>query len=178
MTGQFRDAAARFSAEVEAAMTRARRAAAEARARSAQFRKENGELAEQAKSGQLRDVRRDEVEPTSDEPHKAATEFRTAHGLPVEPLPDAAELLANLPTDPEPVAVEDDDEDFSQHQIMVDADHVPAEQRPVEPDTTQSSDVGEPSSQQRIPLLDNTDAFRDEDVPAILDQLAPPQNPS
>lgn len=178
MTGQFRDAAARFSAEVEGAVTRARRAAGEARARATQFRRDNEELTEQAKSGSLRDVYRDEAEPTSEKLRTDAAEFRVARGLPVEDLPAAGDLLAGLPHRPEPVALEDDDEDFSQHQIMNDVDDHPVAERDRESDTTQSSDEPGVPSQQRIPMRGDADVFREDGLPAILDDLAPPGNPS
>jgi hypothetical protein len=181
MTGQFRDAAARFSAEVRAALTRARRASGEAKARSAQFRRGTEDLAEQAKSGRLRDLYADEAAPTSEKARTDATTFRAATGLPVEEYPDAEDLVAGLPDRPDPVEVDDDD--FSQHQILNDIDdHDDREngspERDAEPDTTQSSDDPAVPSQQRIPLLGDADAFRDDDLPTILDDLAPPRNPS
>lgn len=123
MTGQddgFPKAAARFSAEVDTALTRARRAAREAKALSAEFRRSTGELAAQAKSGKLRGVRRGQVAPTSTEPRTDAVEFRTANGLAVEELPDAEKLMARLPA-PEP-APSTENEDFSQHQVLFDVD--------------------------------------------------------
>lgn len=125
MTGQdggFRAAAARFSAEVQAALTRARRAAREARAQSGEFRAGNRELAEQAKTGRLRGVRRDQVEPTTAAARETAEKFRQANGLPVEELPDADALLARLPAVERDHAPKPEDDDFSQHEVMVDVD--------------------------------------------------------
>ncbi|GAB3436688.1 hypothetical protein [Actinophytocola sediminis] len=123
MTGQdggFRAAAARFSAEVEAALTRARRAASAARAQSAEFRSGNRELAEQAKTGRLRGVHRDQVAPTTQETRDEAAKFRQANELAVEELPDAGTLIDRLPA-AEPVA-EPEDDDFSQHALLLDVD--------------------------------------------------------
>jgi hypothetical protein len=125
MTGQdggFRAAAARFSAEVQAALTRARRAAHEARAQSGEFRAGNRELAEQVKTGRLRGVRRDQVGQTTAAAREAAEKFRQANGLPVEELPDADALLARLPAAERDHAPKQEDDDFSQHEVMVDVD--------------------------------------------------------
>lgn len=136
MTGQdggFRAASARFSAEVAAALTRARRAASEAKAQSAEFRKKTSELAEQAKTGRLRGVHRDQVEPTGEAARADAAKFRNDNGLPVEDLPAADALIGRLP-EPEPVPDDDDlDEDFSQHAVMVDVDERAAPAEPVPP---------------------------------------------
>jgi hypothetical protein len=127
MTGQdggFRAAAARFSAGVDAALTRARRAASEAKAQSAGFRESTRELAEQAKRGRLRGVRRDQVEPTTAGPRAAAANFRQVNGLPdalaAAELPEAGVLIGRLPA-VEP-AREPEDEDFSQRVVLVDVD--------------------------------------------------------
>lgn len=123
----------RFRAEVGAAVTRARRAAGEIGERNAKLRERTRELAAQA--------RERKVEPgaqaTSADVREAATGFRVDRGLPVEQLPDAAELTASQPPAPvetQPVAtlgstavagpsgqlprVSDDDEDFSQSRIL------------------------------------------------------------
>lgn len=133
MTGQdggFRAATARFSAEVAAALTRARRAASEAKAQSTEFRKATSELAEQAKTGRLRGVHRDQVVPTGEAARADAAKFRNDNGLPVEELPAAGALIARLP-EPEPEPVPDDD-DFSQHVVMVDVDERDEPGRPVQ----------------------------------------------
>ena len=174
MTGQdggFSQAARRFIAEVDTALTRARRAAREARATSEEFRRDTGELGAQAKTGKLRGFRRGDVTPTTPESRAEAVEFRTANGLPVEDLPDADTLTARLPAQaPEPVR---EQEDFSQHNVLFDVDDpegpVETESRDhdsaeddemarvdspdVEPPRT--SDDDEDFSQQRI-LLDAT----------------------
>jgi hypothetical protein len=118
------DAMRHFDNELDAAVVRARRAAAAARETSAKFRRETRELAAgvQARTGQ---VRPDEL--TDPGLRRTADGFRTDHGLPVHDLPDAHELLA-APTTPGPLRTtgsgrrtprpSDDDEDFSQEQIM------------------------------------------------------------
>lgn len=118
------DAMRQFDNELDAAVVRARRVAANARETSAKFRRETRELAEgvKARTGQ---VRPDEL--TDPSLRRTATGFRTDHGLPVPDLPDAHELLAQ-PTTPGPLRTtgsgrrtpqpSDDDEDFSQEQIM------------------------------------------------------------
>lgn len=118
MTGGFSQAAARFSAIVDAALTRARRAAGEARAQSTDFRRSTDELATQAKTGRLRGVRRGDVEPTSPEARAQAEAFRKAKGLAVGEFPDAERLIARLPG----AAPKPENEDFSQHQVLFDVD--------------------------------------------------------
>jgi hypothetical protein len=127
------EALSRFRTEVGAAVTRARRAAGEIGERNAKLRERTRELAGQA--------RERKVEPgaqaTSADVREAATGFRADRGLPVEQLPDAAELTTPQPPAPveaQPVAtlgstavagpsgqlprVGDDDEDFSQSRIL------------------------------------------------------------
>ncbi|HEV7713062.1 MAG TPA: hypothetical protein VGP16_33020 [Asanoa sp.] len=145
MTGQdgggFRAAAARFKTEVEAALTRARRAADEAKAQSADFRRGNEDLAKQAKTGRLRRVHRGQVAPTSAEARADAEKFRTANDLTVEDLPDAGKLMARLPDAPaeEPVPRRED-EDFSQHTVLFDLDGPDAPETPGMPDATGRAD--------------------------------------
>ena len=127
------EALSRFRTEVGAAVTRARRAAGAAGERNAKLRERTSDLARQA-----RDRRVDPgAQATSSDVREAATGFRTDRGLPVEQLPDAAELTAP----PAPVPAEtppqvtlgsaavagpsgqlprmsDDDEDFSQSRIL------------------------------------------------------------
>ena len=90
MTG-IPEAFAKFRADVEAAVTRGRRAAAAAGAANADQRTRNRELAEQARAKQ---VRPDTQRPTSEDVRRVATGFREDRGLPVERLPSGAELLA------------------------------------------------------------------------------------
>jgi len=118
------DAMRQFDNELDAAVVRARRVAADARETSAKFRRETRELAEgvKARTGQ---VRQDEL--TDPSLRRTAGGFRTDHGLPVRDLPDGHELLPE-PTTPGPLRTtgsgrrtprpSDDDEDFSQEQIM------------------------------------------------------------
>ncbi|GGP58306.1 hypothetical protein [Saccharothrix coeruleofusca] len=137
MTGT-QDAFARFRADVEAAVTRGRRAAAEGGARAAALRGGNRELAERARGGRVPAERH---AATSADLQRVAAGFRAARGLPVERLPAAEELLAPPAESQEqtrananPVAPlgsrppagpkgqlplnSDDDEDFSQARIL------------------------------------------------------------
>jgi hypothetical protein len=139
MTG-IPEAFARFRSDLDAAVTRGRRAAAAAGAKSAAQRERNRELAEQAKA---RQVQPDRHAPTSPDVQRVATGFRRHQGLPVEELPPAAELLApdksqeqtdaNANVAPERPALgsravagpsgqlppeQGDDEDFSQARIL------------------------------------------------------------
>ncbi|GAB1508506.1 hypothetical protein [Actinophytocola sp. KF-1] len=189
MTGQdggFPQAARRFIAEVDSALTRARRAAREARATSEEFRRSTGELGAQAKTGKLRGVRRGDVRPTTPESRAAAVEFRTANGFPVEELPDADALLARLPgREPERAP---EREDFSEHRILFDVD---TEEGPgetavdpdgeemgridsPEPEPTRTSDEDEDFSQQRILFDATAETYRPDDMlPAAFEPSEP-----
>jgi hypothetical protein len=192
MTGQdsgFHAAKARFSAAVEAALTRARRAAGEAKAQSAGFRRATQELAEQAKTGRLRGVPRAQVEPTPTEQRDEAAKFRNTNGLPVEELPDADRLLARLPDEP---GTKQEDEDFSQRQVLFDLDAPPelvepashpveperAETDPPEPAPTRPSDEDEDFSQQRILLDATVESYRPDSLQRSVFELPDEQNPS
>jgi hypothetical protein len=127
----FAESVSRFSAELDAAVVRARHAASEARETSAKFRRETRQLAESVRSGTGKVTAADL---TSDPLRRAAAGFRGDHGLPVEKLPSGPELLAPpppappAPVTPGPPATtgsgrrtprpSDDDEDFSQQRIM------------------------------------------------------------
>ncbi|HWC83908.1 MAG TPA: hypothetical protein VG756_28450 [Pseudonocardiaceae bacterium] len=144
MTGPgFSDVLTQFSAELDAAVVRARRVSAEARETSAKFRRETRQMADKVRGG---GVRVTPGELTDDRLRRAASGFRADHGLPVDKLPEGAELLrpaapqrpeqqvtsANQPfgapatpgaprTTPPSRRVpppSDDDEDFSQARIM------------------------------------------------------------
>ena len=127
------EALGRFRAEVGAAITRARRAAGEVGERTATLRERTRELARQARE------RRAEpgAQATSSHVREAATGFRNDRGLPVEQVPDAAELTSppqSAPVEAGPVVTlgsvavagpsgqlprsSDDDEDFSQSRIL------------------------------------------------------------
>lgn len=125
---------AQFRADVGAAITRARRAAAEAGAANGALRKRTKDLAEQAKSWKISP---DAHAATSPELRGSATGFRADQGLPVDRLPEAADLLTPPPAVTEPLPepttlgsaavagpsgqlphVSDDDEDFSQSRIL------------------------------------------------------------
>jgi hypothetical protein len=138
----FADAVRTYTGELDAAVVRARRVAADARETSAKFRRETRELAEQVRSGTAK------AQPgqlTDDRMRRTATGFRTDNGLPVRALPDVKPETArpvpssavSTPTGPAstvPAATQSpfrttgsgrasasrdaDDEDFSQDQIM------------------------------------------------------------
>jgi len=124
------EAFARFRADLAAAVTRGRRAAADAGARNGRARDRNRELAEQARNR----TPAPGVEATSPDVRRVANGFREERGLPVEKLPEAAEAFApeksvdanaNVPSSrPAPgprgqlPRASDDDEDFSQGQIL------------------------------------------------------------
>ena len=124
------EALGRFRSEVGAAVTRARRASGEIGERNAKLRERTRDLARQARERKVEPG----AEATSADVREAATGFRTDRGLPVEQVPDAAELIAPAPVETQPVAtlgsaaiagpsgqlprVSDDDEDFSQSRIL------------------------------------------------------------
>jgi hypothetical protein len=124
MTG---DAFARFRADLDAAVSRGRRAAAEAAERGEGFERETTDLAAKVKAGQSRPQPGDL---TPRDVRRAAEGFRTDTGLPVEDLPEGDALLAppvvqptqRAPRVPAPSSRStqdgDDDEDFSQERIM------------------------------------------------------------
>ncbi|MEJ2857448.1 MULTISPECIES: hypothetical protein [unclassified Saccharothrix] len=90
MTG-IPEAFAKFRSDVEAAVTRGRRAASAASASNAAQRDRNRQLADQARAKQ---VKPDTQRPTSEDVRRVAAGFREDRGLPVDRLPSAAELLA------------------------------------------------------------------------------------
>jgi hypothetical protein len=127
----FADAVRRFSTELDAVVVRARRVAADARETSAKFRRETRQLAEQVRSGATK-VPVDRL--TDDRMRRTATGFRDDNGLPVRDLPPGGEVVERPPARPQPVTApspfrttapgripaghNDDDEDFSNDQIM------------------------------------------------------------
>jgi hypothetical protein len=184
--GGFPQAAARFSAEVDHALTRARRAAREAKAESADFRKRTDELSGQAKAGKLRGLRRGQVAPTTPAAREDATAFRVDNGLPVAELPGADALIARLPNREPAPTVENDD--FSQHQVLFDVDEHTPEPEQAEPVTddlidspeqmdTRRSDTEEDFSQQRILLDATVESYRPEGMPDAIGQSSEPENP-
>ena len=95
MTGPgFADALSRFSTDLDAAVVRARRVAAEARETSAKFRRETRQMADNLRSGRAT-VSPDQL--TDDRLRRAASGFRADHGLPVERLPEGRDLLRPAP---------------------------------------------------------------------------------
>jgi hypothetical protein len=171
----FRQAAARFSAEVERALTRARRAAREARAESAGFRGRTEDLSAQAKTGKLRGLRRGEVAPTDPAAQAEAAKFRADNGLPVPVLPTADDLLARLPGR-EPPPHKPENEDFSNDQVLFEIDKEPLAAPPVEPGridspepepgprTTRSSEPEDDFSQQRILMDATVETYRPDEI--------------
>lgn len=133
MTGAGYDPMANFSAELDAAVTRARRVAAESREKSAKFREQTRQLADRTRAGEVRP--KSETDLTAEHLRRAATGFRADNGLPVESLPSGHELLVQPTPEQAPAPVtpgasrttppsrrnpypDDDDEDFSQERIM------------------------------------------------------------
>jgi hypothetical protein len=193
MTGQeggFPQAAARFSAEVDHALTRARRAAREAKAQTAEFRRRNEELAGQAKKGKLRGVRAGEVTATTAAARAEAVEFRSAKGLPVDELPDADALIGRLPAPaPDPVA---ENEDYSQHQVLFDVDDdvddddattesdldfpVPPENDSPRQQPARPGPDDEDFSQQRILMDATVESYRPDTVPGSVFEPDNPDN--
>jgi hypothetical protein len=171
----FRQAAARFSAEVERALTRARRATREARAESADFRRRTEEIASQAKAGKLRGLRRAEAAATDPAARADAAKFRNDNGLPVAELPTADELTAGLPgRQPRPPKPENDD--FVEPRVLFDIDSEPREsqQAPPEqdeqaeqteaPKRTRTGDAEDDFSQQRILMDATAETYRPDEV--------------
>ena len=123
---QIGDAMSQFRSEMDAAVARGGRAAAEARARSAATKGQTRELVDKVRARQTRPQPADLTAPGL---RRAAASFRSDEGLPVDRLPEGVELLAPIgsttPSGPKPPAPatrrplpSDDDEDFSQRGIL------------------------------------------------------------
>jgi len=192
MTGQdggFRAAVARFRADVEAALTRARRAATDAKEQSAEFRRGSADLAERARTGKMRPVRRGQT--TDAAAREDAVKFRNANDLPVEQLPDPEELKAAEPKPPKR-----EDEDFSQHTVLYDIDAkddpAPAvdqtsdesRRRGIDSPTTPNAPRARPAddnddfSQQRILFDATVESYRPEPLPDSVFEPGDKKNPS
>jgi hypothetical protein len=112
----FADAVRRFATDLDAAVVRARRVASAARETSAKFRGQTRQLADRVQAGTAKPA---PGELTDGRLRRTASGFRTDNGLPVQDLP--------VPT-PNPLQTTgsahiitppgDDDEDFSQEQIL------------------------------------------------------------
>jgi hypothetical protein len=120
MTGQdggFRDAVARFSAEVDAAVTRARRAAAEAKAQTAEFRAGTRDLVSQPKQD------RNRPQPEDDEPFSGVFDEDRRERFDEDDVKPFDEDEEDGPDggQPEPdiTHASDDDDYFSQQRILV-----------------------------------------------------------
>lgn len=189
----FSEALSRFNSEVAQALTTARRAARDAKAESAEFRRRTEELGEQAKSGKLRGLRRAQVAPTTEQARADATKFRVDNGLPVTELPTAAELMARLPNrEPAPPVVVAENDDFSQHQLLLDVDEqepredVPAEAEDEseelpprssgEPSDALPSDADEDFSQQRILMDATVESYRPDQPQDVIGAESEPEN--
>ncbi|MGC7095918.1 hypothetical protein ACPZ19_14695 [Amycolatopsis lurida] len=110
------NAAARFRATVQNAVTHSERVAGEAKARSDRHRAENAALAQQFRARRLAGS---DPTPTSPALRATANGFRVRNALPVENLPSAAELVPIRKRErPKAARVGDEDEDFSQERIM------------------------------------------------------------
>ncbi|HEV7648034.1 MAG TPA: hypothetical protein VGP26_07730 [Actinophytocola sp.] len=196
MTGQdggFRAAVARFRADVEAALTRARRAATDAKEQSAEFRRGSEDIARQARNGRLRAVRRGQA--TSPEAHDEAVKFRNANDLTVEELPDADAVTT--PPDRPAERPKREEEDFSQHTVLYDIDAkddpAPPGARPVDQTSDESTRPGIDSptaprprpaddnddfSQQRILFDATVESYRPEPLPDSVFKPSDEKNPS
>jgi hypothetical protein len=121
------DAARRFSGALDGAVSRAKRAAADAKERGGAFRRQTGMLTAAIRAGEVRPAAGDV---TPEDQRRAAVGFRTAQRLPVDELPPVAATPAD-PATPRPTTVTsatrktareprraDDDEDFSQERIL------------------------------------------------------------
>jgi hypothetical protein len=169
----FRQAAARFSAEVERALTRARRATRDARAESDGFRRRSEEIAAQAKAGKLRGLRRAEGAATDPAAQADAAKFRTDNGLPLPELPTADELTAGLP-DQRPRAPKPENDEFVEPQVLFDIDKEPRESQPAAPEQEpeqaeapkrhRTSDGDDDFSQQRILMDATVETYRPDEV--------------
>ncbi|MFI9385353.1 hypothetical protein [Kutzneria sp. NPDC052558] len=120
------DAMSQFRSEADAAVARGSRAAAEARARSAATKGKTRELVGRVRARQTQPQPADLTSPGL---RRAAASFRADEGLPVDRLPEGAELLAPIgsttASGPKPPAPgsrrprpSDDDEDFLQEGIF------------------------------------------------------------
>jgi hypothetical protein len=174
MTGQdsgFRAAVARFKADVEGALTRARRAAAEAKEQAAEFRSGSDDLTRRTRTGRGRPAHH---VATSPDARAEAVRFRNANGL---PIPEAHVE----PAAPKP---KQEDEDFAEHTVVLfDIDSredlatppsaldqtsdesASARIDSPRPRTTRPSEEGEDFSQQRILFDATVDSYRP-DAPA------------
>jgi hypothetical protein len=178
----FRQAAARFSAEVERALTRARRAVRDARAESGEFRQRTEEIVAQAKAGKAKRPRRAETEPTDPSARAEATEFRKAHGLPVPDLP-ADEQAAR----PRRARAEDE---FADVTVLFDVDNEPLEADRTtgdavgaadgidspEPEVSRSSEQPDDFSQQRILMDATAETYRPDEVQSSVVDDDEPRN--
>jgi hypothetical protein len=162
----FGEVFARFDAELDAAVSRARRVGAEARADSTAFRAETAKLAESVRNRSLV-ARPDEL--TSQQLRDQAAKFREEKGLPVEPLPSAGELVqAGMVREERQVRppVEDEEEDFSQEKILS-ASATRDEQQDQEPEAEAQAPPPAPTRGRRRPVPrpgDDDDDFSQERI--------------
>jgi hypothetical protein len=174
----FRQAVARFTAEVDHALTRARRATRDAKAETTDFRRRTEELSRQAKNRKPHGLRRAQATPTSQEAREDAAKFRTDNGLPIS----GDEFSAREP-ESEPRVPVVENEDFSQHQVLFDVDKEAPETTPAEPDridspeppATRSSDAEEDFSQQRILMDATVESYRPDEILGSIFDLEDPE---
>jgi hypothetical protein len=175
----FRQAVARFTAEVDHALTRARRAARDAKAETTDFRRRTEELSSKTKNRKPHGLRRAQVTPTSQEAREDAAKFRTDNGLPI-----SDDDLSALEPKSEPRVPAVENEDFSQHQVLFDVDKEDRAPAPVEPDlidspepaATRSSDAEEDFSQQRILMDATVESYRPDEILGSVFDLDDPEN--
>jgi hypothetical protein len=113
------EAVQRFNAEVDAAVSRARRASSDAAERAEGFRAENERLSTQLRDG----APRGEKTESGQELRSAAQSFRRDHGLPVPEFPEPAPGRDSAETQRPRTAARRgelgyDDEDFSQGRLL------------------------------------------------------------
>ena len=106
--------------DLDAALVRARRVAAEVRDTGSAFRRDTDRLAEQVKSGQAQPVQPAQsaqpAQPDDERLREAATRFRRDNGLPVRAVTPSPQRTSGSPR--RVTRRGDDDEDFSQKRIM------------------------------------------------------------
>ncbi|MBO0840220.1 MAG: hypothetical protein J2O49_05320 [Sciscionella sp.] len=109
----FSDAGARFDAEVAAALTKARRAAADARSLGAEFRRQTKQAAQPPNRPLEPPV--GPAQPTPHRPSPAVSQVQSG-GPSIERKPlRTNENRPNAPRRPARAVPDDDDDDFSQH---------------------------------------------------------------
>jgi hypothetical protein len=118
----FTEAAAKQAATIRDAITHTKRVVQEAQARNVREREENAKLASSVRAQQALGV----AAPVTNEMQKKARKFRIDNGLPVLDFLDPAGSGATVHTKRTRDAPKrDEDEDFSQRQIMIGDSRLP-----------------------------------------------------